>query len=119
MKVALAPGWRNRMLALVPAGLGVGTSTLWARSLRWPRNVDADGLTLGYRKVASQSVERIVVWRSYRDGHVSRLDIHHHGSVDKLSVRALRDRETIAGTILARFKEVRRARRSSGESRPD
>jgi hypothetical protein len=114
MKVALAPSYRNRMFALLPATLGVGTAVLWARSLRWPRNIDADGLTLGYRRrVPWRSVERIGVWRDYCDGDVSRIDIHHGGSVDKVPVGALRDGQMIASTILALFDERRRGQHLS------
>jgi hypothetical protein len=109
MKVALARGYRNWMFALLPATLGVGTAVLWARSLRWPRDIDAHGLTLGYRrKVSWRSIERIGVWRDYCDGDVSRIDIHHDGSVERVPVRSLRDGQMIASTILARFKERHR-----------
>jgi hypothetical protein len=82
---------------------------LWARSLRWPRDIDAHGLTLGYRrKVSWRSIERIGVWRDYCDGDVSRIDIHHDGSVERVPVRSLRDGQMIASTILARFKERHR-----------
>jgi hypothetical protein len=116
MKVALAPSYRIRMFALLPATLGLGTAVLWARSLRWPRSIDGDGLTLGYRKVPWRSIERIGVWRDYCHGEVSQIDIHHDGSVDKVPVRSLQDGQMIASTILALFKETRRSRHIGTES---
>ena len=111
MKVALALEYRIRMFALLPATLGLGTAILWARSLRWPCRIDADGMTLRYRRrVLWKSIEKINVGRDYRDGHVSQIDIHHHGGVEKIPMRALRDGQSIATTILATFKQVRRAR---------
>jgi hypothetical protein len=107
MKVALAAGYRNWMFALLPTTLGIGTAVLWARSLRWPRKVDANGLTLGdRRKVPWRSIDRIGVWRDYCGGDVSRIDIHHDGGVDRVPVRSLRDGQMIASTILAHFKEM-------------
>jgi hypothetical protein len=92
MKVALRRGYRSWMFARLPATLGIGTAVLWARSLRWPRNVDAQGLTLGYRrKVPWRPIERIGVWRNYCNGDVSRIDIHHDGSIDRVPVRSLQD----------------------------
>lgn len=111
MKVTLATEYRLRMFVLLPTTLGFGTVILWIRSLRWPSSVDADGLTLRYRrKIPWKSIERINVWRDYCDGHLSQIDIHHHGSIDKIPLHALRDGESIAGTILATFKQARRFR---------
>jgi hypothetical protein len=111
MKVVLAPEYRIWMAILLPATLGLGTAILWARSLRWPSEIDADGLTLRYRRrVRWNSVEKINVWRDYYDGHVSRIEIYHHGSVEKVPIRALRDGERIARTILTMFKQTRRVR---------
>ena len=104
MKVALALEYRIRMFALLPATLGLGTAILWARSLRWPCRIDADGMTLRYRRrVLWKSIEKINVGRDYRDGHVSQIDM-------TIPMRALRDGQSIATTILATFKQVRRAR---------
>ena len=109
VKVAFARGYRNWEFALLPATLGIGTAVLWARSLSWPRNVDAHDLSLGYRrKVSWRSIERISVWRNYCNGDVFQIDIRHHGSVDRVPVRSLRDGQEIASAILARFKERRR-----------
>ena len=114
MKVALAPGYW--MFALLPTTLGVGTAVLWTLSLRWPRSIDAHGLTLGdRRKVPWQSIERIGVWRDYCGRDVSRIDIHHGGSVERVPVRWLRDGQMIASMILALFKERRHGERPRSE----
>lgn len=116
MKVALASEYRIRMFALLPATLGLGTAILWARSLRWPCSIDADGLTLRYRRrVSWKSIDKIDVVRDYCDGRVLRVDIHHNGSVDKIPVRALRDGQSIAAMIIAMFKQGRRARSSAND----
>jgi hypothetical protein len=118
MKAALAPEYRITMFAT----LGLGTAILWARSLRWPCSIDTDGLTLRYyRKVPWKSIEKINVWRDYYDGHVSRIDIHHRGSVDRIALRASRNGQNIATTVLAMFKQVSRARPTTsarGEANP-
>jgi hypothetical protein len=111
MKVALAPAYRIRMFALLPATLGLGTAFLWARSLRWPSSLDADGMTLRYRRrVPWHAIKRIRVRRDYRDGHATRIDIHHHGSVERIPVRALEDGERVARVILSMFNQRRRVR---------
>jgi hypothetical protein len=99
------------MFALLPTTLGVGTAALWWRSLNWPLRVEADGLTLRHhRKLPWTSISRIGVSRSYLDGHVCEMRIHHHGCVAKVSVRGLRDGEEVAGAILTMFKETRGTR---------
>jgi hypothetical protein len=110
MKVALAPSYRAWMLALFPTTLGVGTAALWWRNLNWPLRIDADGATLrGHRRLPWSAISRIGVSRSYLDGHVCEMRIHHHGgSVAKIRVRDLRDGEQVAGAILTMFKRARK-----------
>jgi hypothetical protein len=48
--------------------------------------------------------------RSYLDGHVCEMRIHHHGSVSRIPVRGLRDGEEVAGAILTMFKRTRGSR---------
>jgi hypothetical protein len=43
-KVALASRYRNLMLVLFPATLGLGTAVLWLRSLSWPLGLDEAGI---------------------------------------------------------------------------
>jgi hypothetical protein len=110
MKIALAPQYRFWMFALLPTTLGLGTAALWARSLNWPLRIDSEGLTLRYRrKVPWKSIKKISVWRNYRDGHVSRMDIHHKAGTSKIPVRGLQDGEKVAGIILTSFKQARNA----------
>src|SRR5258708_40155431 len=112
MRIALAPKYRISMLALLPTTRGLGTAALWARSLSWPLSVDANGLTLRHRgRVPWKSIRKISVWRDYLDGHVSRIEIHRHRRICKIPVRALDDGDNVAETILAMFKQSRRASR--------
>jgi hypothetical protein len=112
MKVALAPSYRTWMLALIPTTLGVGTAALWLRSLKWPLRIDAAGLTLRYHGwVDWRSVRKIGVSRSYLDGHVSQIRIHHEGGgVSKISVQGLQDGQKVVRTILAMFEQAHRLR---------
>jgi hypothetical protein len=111
MKVALAPQYRMWMFALFPATLGIGTAALWLRSLSWPLRVDATGLTLRHhRRVNWQSITKIGVSRSYLDGHVAQLRIHHHGGVNRIPVHGLQDGEKVARTILTMFELAHRPR---------
>jgi hypothetical protein len=110
MKVALAPHYRARMLALLPTTLGVGTAALWWRSLNWPLHIDADGLTLRcHRRLPWSSISRIGISRSYLDGHLAELRIHHRRGVSQVWVRGLRNGEDVARVILAMFKRTRAA----------
>ena len=111
MKVALAPQYRMRMLALLPATLGVGTAALWLRSLSWPLRIDAAGVTLRHhRRVDWKSITKIGVSRSYVDGHVAQLRIHHDGVVNKIPLHDLLEGEKVARTILAMFEQAHRPR---------
>lgn len=108
MKVALAPRYRWWMLALLPTTFGLGTAILWLKSLKWPSSIDANGLTLRYRrKVPWNSIDKISVHRDYCDGRVARIDIYHGGSIDRIPTGALREGENIADMILATFKRHR------------
>ena len=98
------------MLARLPTMFGLGTAALWLRSSSWPLSVDADGLTLRYhRRLPWSSIKKIGISRSYLDGHVSEMRIHHRGGVSKIKVRELRDGEKVAGMVLTMFKLARRA----------
>jgi hypothetical protein len=111
MKVALASQYRMWMFALFPTTLGVGTAALWLRSLSWPLRIDAAGLTLRHRRrVDWQSVRKIGVSRSYLDGHVGEMRIHHDRGICKIPLQGLKDGEEVAETILSMFKQVDRAR---------
>jgi hypothetical protein len=109
MKIALAPRYRNWMVALFPMTLGLGTAVFWVRSLNWPLIVDETGLTLrSHRRVEWHSVRAIGLSRSYLDGHVSHLRIHHEQGTSVIPVCALRDGEAVARTIVAMFKRTNR-----------
>ena len=96
------------MLALFPATLGVGTLALWWRSLNWPLHIDAEGVTLRrHRRLLWSSISRIGVSRSYRDGYVSGMRIHYHGTVSRISVHGLRDGDEVAAAIISMFKRAR------------
>jgi hypothetical protein len=115
MKVTLASSsYRSSMLAMLPAlpaKVGVGTVALWWRRLNRPLRIDAEGLTLRHhRRLPWSAISRIGVSRSYLDGHVFEMRIHHHGTVSKIPLRGLRDGEEIAGIILTMFKGKRRTR---------
>jgi hypothetical protein len=113
MKVALASSYRLWMLALFPTTLGVGTVALWWRSLDWPLRIDADGVTLRHhRRLPWNAISRIGVSRSYLDGHLCEMRIHHHGTISRIPVRRLRDGEEVAGAILTMFKRTRGTRQS-------
>jgi hypothetical protein len=99
------------MIALLPATLGLGTTTLWLRSLRWPRTVDVNqGITLRYRRqLPWDAITKIRVVQSYFDGHVLRLEIHYHGRICKIPMHAIRDGEKVARAIVASFRRKRRS----------
>jgi hypothetical protein len=108
MKVVLASYYRLWMLALFPTTLGVGTLALWWRSSNWPLRIDADGVTLRrHRRLLWNSISRIGVSRSYGDGHVSEMRIHHHGTVSRIPVHGLRDGDEVAAAIITMFKRAR------------
>jgi hypothetical protein len=107
MKIALAPRYRTWMVLLLPSTLGLGSAVLWLRSLHWPVDIDPTGLTLrSHRRVAWSSIRRIGVSRSYLDGHISEMRIHHHGGVSKIPIGALEDGERVARIILAMFARI-------------
>lgn len=111
MKVALAPRYRNWMLALLPTTLGVGTLALWLRSLNWPCHIDEAGVTFRYRRrVDWRSVRKICVSRSYRDGHVSRIRIRYTGGASTIPVDRLQDGQEVVRIMLAMFEQANRAR---------
>src|SRR5580692_6955230 len=94
MKATLAFEPRIKMFEFLRTTLDVGTTILRVHGRGWPSNVDADGLTFRYRrKVPWRTVEKISIQRDYCDGHLARMEIHHHGRVEKLSVGALPDGE--------------------------
>jgi hypothetical protein len=111
MKVALAHRYRAWMVLLLPSTLGLGSAVLWLHSMHWPLNVDPAGLTLrSHRQVGWRSIRRIGVSRSYLDGHISEMRIHHDGGVSKIPIHALEDGDRVARIILAMFARMDRAR---------
>jgi hypothetical protein len=107
MKVALAPRYRSWMLILFPATLGLGTAALWFRSRNWPLNIDEGGVRFrSHRHVAWNSIRKISVSRSYVDGHVSQMCIHHAGGISKVPVHGLDDGQRVVRTILGFFAQI-------------
>src|SRR6516164_4175653 len=110
MKVALASRYRSLMLILFPVTLGLGTAVLWLRSLNWPLSIDEMGVTLRHRRrIEWNSIRKIGLSRSYLDGRVSQIRIHHAGGVCKIPVHDLEDGQLVARTILAMFEQFERA----------
>jgi hypothetical protein len=113
MKLTTYRTWAS---ALWLTAIGGKAAALWSRSSNWPLSIDADGLTLRYwrtvpcRRVPWSSISRIGVSRSYLDGHVCEMRIHHRGGVSKISVRGLRDGEEAVGAVLTMFKRKHRGR---------
>src|SRR5580704_7066719 len=107
MRVVLASRYRFWMLVLLPVTLGLGTALLWLRSLRWPSAIDDGGITLrDWRKVPWQAIDKIHVRKTYYGDRVTRLDIYHRsGGIDRIPICALQNGQTIAGTIVAAFKQ--------------
>jgi hypothetical protein len=99
-----------RYRALLPT-LDLGRTALWERSLNCQLRLDEDGLTLRHnRKVPWNSICKIGVSRNYLDGHVSEVRIHHSGGINKISIRGLRDSETVVRDMLTIFERTRRSR---------
>ena len=97
MKVALASRYRNLMLALFPATLGLGTAVLWLRSLSWPLSIDEAGIMLRHRRrVEWASIRKIGLSRSYLDGRVAQVRIHHSGGICKIPMHGLEDGQLVA-----------------------
>jgi hypothetical protein len=118
MKVSLTPQYRILMVALLPTTLGIGTVALWLRSLNWPCHVDEEGVTLRYRRRVPWSlINKVGTWRDYRDGHLSRIDIHHRGRVSRIPIHALQDGEEVARAILDSFKLARRRHTMAASAR--
>jgi hypothetical protein len=110
MRVLLAPQYRMWMFTLFPPTLGLGTAALWLSSLSWPLRIDASWLTLRHHgRLAWQSITKIGVSRSYLDGHVAQLRIHHDGGVNKIPIHELQDGAEVARTIITMFAQARRA----------
>ena len=111
MKIELAASYRNWMLALVPATLGLGTVVLWLMSLGWPRGIDEKGLTLrDNRRVGWDAIRKIRVRRCYLDDHISHVRIHHDRGVAELRLDRLQNGQDVARVILAMFEHVNRTR---------
>jgi hypothetical protein len=111
MKVALAHRYRTWMFVLLPSTLGLGSAALWLHSLKWPLELDESGLTLrNHRQVSWAAITKIGVSRSYRDGHVCQIRIHHGNGVSKIPVHALKDGQTIVRAILTMFANADRDR---------
>ena len=120
MKVELAPNYRNWMLVLLPATLGLGTAAMWLMSLGWPQSIDEEGLTLrDRRRVDWGSIRKIRVSRSYLDDHVSHIRIHHASGVAKIRIDRLQHGQDVARIVLAMFEhanQVRSAQRRRQEN---
>jgi hypothetical protein len=56
------------------------------------------------------SIRKIGLSRSYLDGRMSQIRIHHAGGICKIPVHGLQDGQLVARTILAMFEQVKRAR---------
>ena len=111
MKVALASRYRGLMLVLFPITLGIGTAVLWLLSLNWPLSIDEAGLTFRHRRcVKWDAVRKIGLSRSYLDGRVSQIRIHHDRGMCKIPVQRLEDGQQVARTIVAMFEQVKRSR---------
>lgn len=105
MQIHLARRYRQLMLTLLPTTLGLGTVTLWARALNWPRSVDSDGLALRYgRRVPWHAIEKIAVQRSYLDGRTLRLDIHYKRGSSSVPVHSIENGPEVANNICAMFR---------------
>jgi hypothetical protein len=108
------------MLALFPATLGLGTAVLWLRSLSWPLSIDEAGIMLRHRRrVEWASIRKIGLSRSYLDGRVAQVRIHHSGGICKIPMHGLEDGQLVARTILAMFEQVKRARVSQNPARTE
>jgi hypothetical protein len=113
MKVDLTPRYRAWMWLLLPSTLGFGTAALWARSLNWPRAIDAESLTLrSRRKISWREVRAIAVHRDYVDGCIFHLDIQATDGKWRIPISVLDNGQRVAATIVAMFKQSRRARRA-------
>lgn len=109
MKIVLAPRYRRWMFALLPSTLGVGSAVMWLQTLNWPLSLDDNGITLrNRRQVNWRSIRKIGVSRSYLDGHVSEISIHHENGISKVPARALHDGQAVVTTILERFQQTSR-----------
>lgn len=107
MKVALALRYRGWMFALFPATLGLGTMALWLRSRNWPLTIDESGVRFrSHRFVNWGSVTKIIVSRSYLDGHVSQILIYHSGAVVRVAVSGLYDGQSVVHAMLFMFKRI-------------
>jgi hypothetical protein len=111
MRVALASHYRNWMVALFPTTLGIGTAALWVRALNWPLIVDESGVMLrSHRRIGWHSIRKIGLSRSYLDGHVSQIRIHHEGGCSIVALDKLRDGELVVRVILRVFERANRQR---------
>jgi hypothetical protein len=107
MKVALAARYRSWMFVLVPATLGLGTVALWLHSRNWPLMIDETGVRLRSQRYLNwTSITKLSVSRSYLDGSVSHVRMHHSGGVTKIPVTGLEDGESVLSTMISLFKRT-------------
>jgi hypothetical protein len=118
MGIALEPRYRGWITAVFQATLGLRTSLAaqstvgLAHALRLcSRNsalaIDEAGLRFDSQSpVAWSSITKISVSRSYLDGHVAQMRVHHARGVDEIRVSELENGQELVGSILSRFKRI-------------
>jgi hypothetical protein len=107
IKAITSPYW-NWMITLFRTTLGPGIIVLWRGGLNYPL-VDEGGLTLSrQRRIDWRTIKKIGVSRSYVDGHVSEIRIHHRSGISKIPVHGLQNGQALVRTILNKFEQVDR-----------
>jgi hypothetical protein len=110
MKIALTSCNWNRIIDLFRTTPGPGIIGLWRRGLSYPL-VDEGGLTLRREcRIDWRTIKKIGVSRSYVDGHVSEIRIHHRSGISKIPVHGLQNGQALVRTILNKFEQVNRTR---------
>ena len=110
MKIALTSRYWNWMIDLFRTTPGPGIIGLWRRGLNYPL-VDEGGLTLCRQcRIDWRTIRKIGVSRSYVDGHVSEIRIHHRSGISKIPVHGLQNGQALVRTILNKFEQVNRTR---------
>jgi hypothetical protein len=120
IKAITSPYW-NWMITLFRTTLGPGIIVLWRGGLNYPL-VDEGGLTLSrQRRIDWRTIKKIGVSRSYVDGHVSEIRIHHRSGISKIPVHGLQNGQALVRTILNKFEQVDRtpARAHQAPAEPD
>ena len=110
MKIFLTSRYWNWVIDLFRTIPGAGIIGLWRRGLNYPL-VDEGGLTLCRQcRIDWRTIRKIGVSRSYVDGHVAELRIHHRSGVSNIPVLGLQNRQALVRTILNEFERVNRTR---------